>query len=96
MKYLLINGSLRIVCALCICCLYSCEDESDKVIIDETQGIEYEIGDEYIDKYGNITQEGKNSEAASFIEDCMITSYTTNGKYTRINFRFQYQYSTLL
>lgn len=46
----------------------------------------------YIDKYGNITQEGKNSEAASFIEDCMITSYTTNGKYTRINFRFQYQY----
>lgn len=64
MKYLLINGSLRIVCALCICCLYSCEDESDKVIIDETQGIEYEIGDEYIDKYGNRGTVCKKKEYA--------------------------------
>lgn len=39
----------------------------------------------YIDKYGNITQEGKNSEAASFIKDCMITSYTTTGKYIKKN-----------
>lgn len=46
MRSLLILG-LSLICLLCGC------DKSDDIIIDETHGVPYQLGDLYIDEYGN-------------------------------------------
>ena len=68
MRYLLVTLSLSVI--FCLCC---CEEESDKVIVDETHGVEYEVGDLYIDKYGN-TGYICNKKSVSSYESIMIVS----------------------
>ena len=67
MRYILVTLCLSILFCLCGC------DESDKVIVDETQGVEYEIGDLYIDKYGNKGYICRKDKGSSY-ESIMVVS----------------------
>lgn len=40
------------ITTILLCLLNGC-DESDKIILDETQGVDYQLGDLYVDEHGN-------------------------------------------
>ena len=40
------------ITAILLCLIYGC-DKSDKIILDETQGVDYQLGDLYVDEHGN-------------------------------------------
>ena len=60
------------LCLSVLFCLYGC-DKSDDLIVDETQGVEYEVGDLFIDKYGNKGYVCKKKKGTSY-EYIMVVS----------------------